>query len=266
MKKSADLKKLICLIALGGALILGSTAPLLADTIGLTVDANSGTIAWNGTGPSQTLSVSGIKVLDLVSESDMGVATPYTIPTDLYATFTSGTFITGSKTVTSAVGGSDKTVTYGFNAGGSFTVYEGSTIWISGDLDAFTLTAQRAGSTAAKVQASSVVSSIDATFEDGVVAAFLASYYNIDPSVAGTFSLNVDRTKISSAALPTTPQTLLTSSTSPYPFVNGAQIDMSTTAAIIPLGPGSPVPVPPTLLLFAPGLMALVGLRKKRGE
>jgi hypothetical protein len=131
-------------------------------------------------------------------------------------------------------------------------------VFLSGTLDSFDLIAKRTGTSASKIEAASVQSSLDATFENGTLLPALATYYNILQTVSGDVTTDVNRASLGTVNLPGSPQTLLAPSGSGKglvtPFISNAHIDMSVTSA---------VPVPPSLLLFAPGLLGLVGMGKR---
>lgn len=145
---------------------------------------------------------------------------------------------------------------YSFS-GGTFTVAQTGTgtVFLSGTLDPFDLIAQRSGKTASAITAASVHSSLDAVFEDATLLPALAAYYNIQPTASGDLTMDVNRLGLGTTLLPDSPQTLLAATLSPpvTPNISAAYVDMSVPA----------VPIPPTLMLLAPGLLGLVGMRKR---
>jgi hypothetical protein len=251
---------LLAAVALLAALPTPSVA-LPLDTIDLYVDASSGSMAWN----SSTFTASNIKVSDItgVTAGNLTVTYPTNYSNmvlDITATYT------GVDSSQSAFAhGVQTQAGYSFS-GGTFQVIQiGPTpmtnkVFLSGTLDSFDLIAKRTGTTASKIEAASVQSSLDATFENGILLPAIATYYNILQTVSGDVTMDVNRINLgtNSVNLPGSPQTLLAHSVTGKslvtPFISNAHIDMSVTSA---------VPIPGAFTLLAPGLLGLVGLRKR---
>jgi len=213
------------------------------DIYSLSIVGANGSLSWNGPGldtlNAKNFTFTAITGLDV---NDDPVET-YSVPVGYTGTISFTT--DGIYSSTDKVNGTKGTLNTTFD-GGTITVKEtngiNTFILASGTFDTDSLAASSVWN---KVSGKyNATNSIQGTFSSATLSSILASYFDVSPDASGFIQL--DSWNIKGAAS-VTPQSLLVGNTS------GGFVTVET----------SPVPVPPALMLFAPGLLGLVGFRKR---
>ena len=215
------------------------------DIYSLSIVGANGSLSWTGM-PLDTLNGKNFTFTAItgLDAGDNPVET-YTVPTGYTGTVSFTTDGVYSSTDSANKSGTKGTLNTTFD-GGTITVAEtkgASTITlVSGTFDTDSLAATSVWNNVnGKYNATN---GVQGTFSSATLDAALASYFAVSQNASG--SIQLDSWNIIGASS-VTPQCLLVGNTS------GGVVTVET----------SPVPVPPAMMLFAPGLLGLVGFRKR---